>query len=344
MEGMNKLSSADRARILHLLCEGSSIRSVIRLLNVGKNTVIRLMIDAGKACADYHDEHARNLQSKRIQVDELWSFTYAKQKNVAAAKAAPDGAGDTWTWTAIDPDSKFIISWFVGGRDGDCAAFFINDLASRLANRVQLTSDGHKAYLEAVEGAFGADIDYAQLVKIYGASTDSIKGRYSPAECTGAIKMPIEGKPDPTHISTSYAERANLTLRMHMRRFTRQTNGFSKKVANHIHSMALFTTYYNFVRIHTTLRVTPAMAAGVSDRLWGVSDIVALLEATEAKPGKRGSTALRAPCSGGAGGAIVSPPKPDTSNTSSTGLTGPLEHCHLRFFTNFVAVSLGRDF
>jgi IS1 family transposase len=286
---MNKLSSADRARVLHLLCEGSSIRSVTRVLNVGKNTVLRLMIDAGKACAAYHDEHARNLTSKRIQVDEIWSFTYAKQKNVATAKAAPYGAGDTWTWTAIDADSKFIVSWLVGERDGDSAAWFMSDLASRLSNRVQLTSDGHKAYLEAVEGAFGADIDFAQLVKLYGASPDSAKGRYSPAKCTGAIKTPIEGKPDPRYISTSYAERANLTMRMHMRRFTRLTNGFSKKIENHIHSMALFTTYYNFVRIHKTLRVTPAMAAGVSDRLWEVSDIIALLEATEAKPGKRGA-------------------------------------------------------
>ncbi|MGH9822417.1 MAG: IS1 family transposase [Blastocatellia bacterium] len=285
---MNKLPAAARARALHLLCEGSSIRSVTRVLNVGKNTVIRLMIDAGKACAAYHDENARNLTSKRIQVDEIWSFTYAKQKNVATAKAAPDGAGDTWTWTAIDADTKFIASWFVGGRDGECAKWFIDDLAARLTNRVQLTSDGHKAYLEAVEGAFGADIDYAQLVKIYGASSDSTKGRYSPAECTGAIKTRIEGNPDMKHVSTSYAERANLTMRMHMRRFTRLTNGFSKKVENHAHSMALFTTHYNFVRIHKTLRVTPAMAAGVSDRLWDVSDIVALLEANEAKPAKRG--------------------------------------------------------
>jgi IS1 family transposase len=286
---MNKLSSADRARILHLLCEGSSIRSITRVLNVGKNTVIRLMIDAGSVCAAYHDEHARNLTSKRIQVDEIWSFTYAKQKNVATAKAAPDSAGDTWTWTAIDADSKFMVSWFVGGRDGDSAAWFMNDLASRLANRVQLTSDGHKAYLEAIESAFGADIDFAQLVKLYGASPDSTKGRYSPAECTGAIKTPIEGKPDPKHISTSYAERANLTMRMHMRRFTRLTNGFSKKVENHTHQVALHFMYYNFVRTHSALRMTPAMAAGISDRLWEISDIVALLEANEAPPAKRGS-------------------------------------------------------
>jgi IS1 family transposase len=293
---MNKLTSQDRARILHLLCEGSSIRSVTRLMNVGKNTVIRLMIDAGKACEAYHNEHARNLKSKRIQVDEIWSFTYAKQKNVATAKAAPDGAGDTWTWTAIDADTKFIASWFVGGRDSECAKWFIDDLASRLANRVQLTSDGHKAYLEAVEGAFGADIDYAQLVKMFGAAPESAKGRYSPADCTDIKKNVIEGSPDKKHISTSYVERSNLTLRMHMRRFTRLTNGFSKKVENHAYSMALFSTYYNFVRIHSTLRMSPAMAAGVSDRLWEVSDIVALVEADEAKeiPAKRGPYTKRA--------------------------------------------------
>ena len=285
--GMNKLSPADRAKVLHLLCEGSSIRSVTRLLNVGKNTIIKLMIDAGEGCAAYHDEHVRGLRSKRIQVDEIWSFTYAKEKNVASAKAAPEGAGDTWTWTALDADTKFIASWFVGGRDGECAKWFIEDLATRLANRVQLTSDGHRAYLEAVEGAFGADVDYAQLVKMYG-SAPGPAGRYSPADCTGIKKNRIEGNPDMKHVSTSYVERSNLTMRMHMRRFTRLTNAFSKKVENHAHAVALFTTYYNFVRIHKTLRVTPAMAAGVSDRLWDVSDIVALVEAREAPPAKRG--------------------------------------------------------
>lgn len=288
MVSMKKIAASERARILHLLCEGSSIRAVTRLTGASKNTVIKLMIDAGKACAAYHDEHVRDLKSKRVQVDEIWSFTYAKQKNVATAKAAPDGAGDTWTWTAIDADSKFIASWFVGGRDSECGMWFMDDLAKRLANRVQLTSDGHKAYLEAVEGAFGGDIDYAMLIKLYGAAPESAKGRYSPADCIGARKVPVEGNPDPKHISTSYAERANLTMRMHMRRFTRLTNGFSKKVENHAHSVALFMTYYNFVRIHKTLRVTPAMAAGVTDRLWEVSDIVALLEAAEPKPGKRG--------------------------------------------------------
>jgi IS1 family transposase len=289
MESMNKLSASDRARILHLLCEGSSVRSITRLLNVGKNTVLRLMIDAGKACDAYHNEHVKGLKSKRIQVDEIWSFVYAKQKNVADAKAAPEGAGDAWTWTALDADSKLIVSYFVGGRDGDCAAWFIDSLATRLANRVQLTSDGHKAYLDAVEGAFGADVDYAMLNKIYGAAPESAKGRYSPAECIGAKKERIEGKPDMAHVSTSYVERSNLTQRMHNRCFTRLTNGFSKKFENHAYSVALFAMYYNFVKIHSTLRVTPAMAAGVSDRLWEVADIVALIETAEAKPAKRGS-------------------------------------------------------
>jgi IS1 family transposase len=286
---MHKLSPDQRAKILHLLCEGSSVRSITRVLNVGKNTVLRLMIDAGKACDAYHNERVKNLKTKRIQVDEIWSFIYAKQKNVASATAAPDGAGDAWTWTALDADNKLIISYFVGGRDGDCAAWFMQNVADRLANRVQMTSDGHRAYLEAVEGAFGADIDYAQLVKLYGTAPESAKGRYSPAECTGAVKTLIEGKPDPKHISTSYVERSNLTHRMHNRRFTRLTNGFSKKFENHAYSVALFAMYYNFVKYHSTLRMSPVMAAGVSKTLWEIGDIVKLVEAAEAKPAKRGS-------------------------------------------------------
>jgi IS1 family transposase len=294
---MKKLAASDRARIIHLLCEGSSIRAVTRLTGASKNTVIKLMIDAGRACAIYHDEHVRGLTAKRVQVDEIWSFTYAKQKNVAEAKAAPYGAGDTWTWTAIDADSKLIISWFVGDRDSECGSWFMKDVAGRLSNRVQLTSDGHKAYLDAVDAAFGGEIDYAMLIKIYGEPSHSREAsrRYSPADCVGTRTDAISGNPDPKHISTSYAERANLTMRMHMRRFTRLTNAFSKKIENHAHSMALFTTYYNFVRIHKTLRVTPAMAAGVSERLWEVSDIVALLEASEPKPGKRGPYKPRQP-------------------------------------------------
>ncbi len=286
---MHKLALQDRTRILHLLCEGQSIRAITRITGVSKNTVAKLLSDAGAVCAEYQDKTLRNLTCKRVQVDEIWSFTYAKQKNVATAKAAPEFAGDTWTWTAIDADTKLVMSWLVGGRDGEYAMAFIDDLSRRLANRVQLTSDGHKAYLEAVEGAFGADVDYAMLVKIYGTSPESMKGRYSPAECTGATKNRIEGNPDWNHVSTSFAERQNLTMRMHMRRFTRLTNGFSKKVEQHANAVALHFMYYNFVRVHKTLRMTPAMAAGVTTKLWEVSDIVALIEAKEAeKPTVRG--------------------------------------------------------
>lgn len=285
---MNKLTIEERAKILHLLCEGVSIRAITRLTGASKNTVAKLLVDAGKACAAYHDANVRNVKAARVQVDEIWSFTYAKQKNVASAKAAPEEAGDTWTWTALDADSKLIVSYLVGGRDAEYAMWFMDDLASRLANRVQLTSDGHRAYLEAVEGAFGCDVDYAQLVKMYGP-TITAPGRYSPAECTGAKKVRREGNPDIAHVSTSYVERQNLTMRMHMRRFTRLTNAFSKKVENHAHAVALHMMYYNFVRIHKTLRVTPAMAAGVADRLWEIADIVALVEASEAEqPRKRG--------------------------------------------------------
>ncbi|MEX1306367.1 MAG: IS1 family transposase [Rhodovibrionaceae bacterium] len=285
---MNKLDSKARAQILHLLCEGQSIRSVARVTGASKNTITKLLVDAGKACMAYHDENVRDVKAQRVQVDEIWSFTYAKQKNVATAKAAPYGAGDTWTWTAIDADSKLIVSYFIGGRDGECAMWFIDDLRTRLANRVQLTSDGHKAYLEAVEGAFGSDVDYAQLVKIYGATPESMKGRYSPAECIGSRKHRVEGDPDPKHVSTSYAERNNLTMRMHMRRFTRLTNAFSKKVENHAYAVALHMMYYNFVRIHSKLRMSPAMAAGVSERLWEIGDIVKLVEDAEPAPKKRG--------------------------------------------------------
>ena len=284
---MNRLTNEERARILHLLCEGMSIRAITRLTGASKNTVAKLLVDAGKACAAYHDANVRDVKASRIQVDEIWSFTYAKQKNVAMAKDAPEGAGDTWTWTALDADSKLIVSYLVGGRDAEYAMWFMDDLAARLANRVQLTSDGHKAYLEAVEGAFGCDVDYAQLVKLYGPTTTA-PGRYSPAECTGAKKFRVEGNPDIDHVSTSYVERQNLTMRMHMRRFTRLTNAFSKKVENHAYAVALHMMYYNFVRIHKTLRVTPAMAAGVTDRLWEIADIAKLVENAEAKPAKRG--------------------------------------------------------
>jgi len=287
MHGMNKLPIATRIQILSMLCEGSSMRSISRITGVSINTVSKLLEDAGEFCAKFHDENVRGVKAKRVQVDEIWSFIYAKEKNVARAKAAPDGAGDAWTWTAIEADTKLIVSFFVGGRDGDCAKWFMDDVAARLATRVQLTNDGHKSYLEAVEGAFGADVDYAQLVKLYGASPDSFKGRYSPAECTGIRKIPVEGKPDPRHISTSFVERQNLTMRMGMRRFTRLTNGFSKKVENHVHALALYFVHYNWMRIHKTLRVTPAMAAGLSATVMDWSDLVEAMDA-DAPARKRG--------------------------------------------------------
>lgn len=272
------------------------MRSIARVADVSFNTVNKLLVAAGRVCAAFHDANVRGVKTRRIQVDEIWSFTYAKQKNVARAKAAPAQAGDTWTWTAIDADSKLIVSWLVGGRDGGYAMAFMDDLRSRLANRVQLTSDGHRAYLEAVEGAFGGDVDYAQLVKLYGAAPESAKGRYSPAECIGAYKERIEGNPDPAHVSTSYAERQNLTMRMQMRRFTRLTNAFSKKFENHMHMVALYTVWYNYVKQHRSLKkISPAMAAGLSDTLWSVDDIAALVESAAPKLGKRGPYKNRAP-------------------------------------------------
>ena len=278
---MNKLSSQERAHILQLLCEGMAIRAIVRVTGVSKNTISKLLVDAGAACQAYHDDHVRNLNSKRIQCDEIWSFCYAKAKNVASAKAAPANAGDVWTWTAIDADSKLIVSYLVGGWDGGYAAEFMEDVAQRLAHRVQLTTDGHRAYLDAVEDAFGCEVDYPQLIKLYGTPPEGER-RYSPVECIGARPSPVMGNPDPDHISTSYVERQNLTMRMHMRRFTRLTNAFSKKVENHMYAVALHFMHYNFVRIHKTLRVTPAMEAGVTERLWEMSDIVALIEKREA--------------------------------------------------------------
>lgn len=263
------------------------MRAIARIADVSINTVSKLLVDAGGACAAFHDERVRDVQARRVQVDEIWSFTYAKQKNVPNAKRAPAEAGDTWTWTAIEADTKLIVSWLVGGRDGEYAMAFMDDLRSRLANRVQLTSDGHKAYLEAVEGAFGADIDYAMLVKLYGTAPESAKGRYSPAECIGARKEAIEGDPDWAHVSTSYAERQNLSMRMHMRRFTRLTNAFSKKFENHVHMVALYTVFYNWTRQHKSLKgVTPAMEAGITDRLWSMEDIAEMVDAALPKPGR----------------------------------------------------------
>lgn len=291
---MNKLPIAKRAQILSMLVEGSSLRSISRVADVSINTVTKLLIEAGEACAAYHEETVRNVAAKRIQCDEIWSFCYAKAKNVPAAKAAPVEAGDVWTWTALDADSKLIVSYRVGGRDSGYAMEFMDDVRDRLANRVQLTTDGHKAYLEAVEGAFGGDVDYAQLVKLYGAVPENAKGRYSPAECIGARKFRVEGDPDMDKVSTSYVERQNLTMRMSMRRFTRLTNGFSKKIDNHIHSLSLYFVHYNFCRVHKTLKMSPAMAAGVSDTLHDMEWVVSLIDARAEPVAKRGPYKKRA--------------------------------------------------
>ena len=285
--GMNKLPIDKRRQILAMLCEGSSMRSISRVADVSINTVSKLLIEAGEACLILHDETVQNVKASRIQCDEIWSFCHAKQKNVASAKAAPEGAGDVWTWTAIDADTKLMVSYFVGDRSGQSAMVLMDDLKARLSNRVQLTTDGHKAYLEAVEGAFGGEVDYAQLVKMYGP-TITQAGRYSPAECSGIKKISREGNPDIKHVSTSYVERQNLTMRMSMRRFTRLTNAFSKKLDNHIHALALYFVFYNFTRIQKTLRMSPAMAAGITDRLWSLDDVIAKIDELAPAPKARG--------------------------------------------------------
>ncbi len=270
---MNKLDTKTRALILRLLVEGSSIRATCRIADVSKNTVVKLLADAGRACHAYHEAHVRGVASKRIQCDEILAFCYAKEKNVPTAKAAPANAGDVWTWTALDPDSKLIVSYAVGDRDAETARDFMFDLAERLVDRVQLTTDDFGAYLKAVGDAFAADVDYARLIKLFGDPTGS-KGherKCSPAECSGIIKQSVFGNPDPAKVSTSHVERQNLTMRMGMRRFTRLTNAFSKKIENHAYAVALHFMYYNFVRVHQTLRVTPAMAAGLTDRLWEIA-------------------------------------------------------------------------
>jgi IS1 family transposase len=278
---MNKLPSEKRAQVLQMMAEGISLRAITRLTGISRTTLIKLLEDAGQAFSEYQDRVLVNLPCKRVQVDEAWAFCYAKQKNVATAKAAPEGAGDIWTWVGLDAETKLVASFYVGGRDSDAAEIFIDDLAKRLANRVQLTSDGHSPYLEAVEGAFGAAIDYAMLIKVYGAAPEGQR-RYSPAICTGAHKHRIEGNPDPKHVSTSFVERSNLSIRMGNRRMTRLTNAFSKKAENHAHMMAIYFMHYNFVRIHQTLKVTPAMAAGVTPKLLELSDMVKVLEEWEA--------------------------------------------------------------
>src|SRR6266850_3087065 len=281
MVSMNRLDTKRRAQVVAALCEGVSIRATVRMTGVAKNTVSKLLLDLGAACEKYQDEKLRKLTCKRIQCDEIWSFVYAKTKNLPEQYKGEFGYGDVWTWTALDADTKLVPSWAVGRRDGFTAQAFIRDLADRLAYRVQLTTDGHKVYLEAVEQAFGSNIDYAMLIKMYegdSGKSATAERRYSPAVCTGIQTQRIAGDPDPDYISTSFVERQNLTMRMSMRRFTRLTNAFSKKLDNLKVAVALHFMHYNFARIHQTLRVTPAMEAGVSDHVWSIEEIVGLLE------------------------------------------------------------------
>ncbi len=258
------------------LVEGNSIRATVRMTGVAKNTIVKLLADIGRACAEYQDKTLRNLPCTKIQCDEIWSFCYSKEKNIPEDKKGRFGYGDVWTWTALDPDTKPMVSWLVADRSAGAAMEFMTDLSERLSNKIQLTTDGYRIYLNAVESAFRGNIDYAMLVKIYGNDSEGEK-RYSPAACRGSEKIVVCGKPDMQHVSTSHAERQNLTMRMSMRRFTRLTNGFSKKVENHSHAISLYFMYYNFCRIHQTLRVTPAMAAGITDHVWDIKDIISLM-------------------------------------------------------------------
>jgi IS1 family transposase len=282
---MNKLTPAKRAAVLTALVEGNSIRSVVRMTGVAKNTVTRLLIDAGTVAAEYQDQIIRNVACRRIQCDEIWSFVYGKDRNIRreVRESTPFTIGSVWTWTAIDADSKLMVSWLVGDRNERCAAEFVNDLASRIIGKVQMTTDGLKLYVNAIEGAFGGAIDYAMLTKLYGPSGNdrSAETRYSPGRIKGSEVAIMIGEPDQAHISTSYVERANLTMRMSMRRFTRLTNGFSKKFENHCHSVSLHMFWYNFIRVHQTIRCTPAMAAGLTDHIFDMSDLVELIESRE---------------------------------------------------------------
>ena len=274
---MNRLPLEKRTQIIGLLCEGNSLRATSRQVDVSINTVTKLLVDIGEACQKYHDEYVKNVVSKRVQCDEIWSFIYAKDTNLPERLQGKFGLGSIWTWVGLDADSKLAISWLVGNRDASYARIFMQDVASRLKNCVQLATDGLKAYLEAVEESFGADIDFAQLVKLFGKPLEA-EHRYGPAECTGTQKQIIMGNPKLKHISTSLVERQNLTMQMNRRRFTRLTNAFSKKVENHAHAVALHFMYYNFVRVHKSRRVTPAMEAGITEKLWSIEDLARLLE------------------------------------------------------------------
>jgi IS1 family transposase/lambda repressor-like predicted transcriptional regulator len=291
---MNKLPLEKRIQILSMLVEGSSMRAISRVAGVSINTVTKLLEDAGEACIAYHDEKVRNVHSRRLQCDEIWSFNYCKKAKLPTAKAAPDKAGDVWTWTAIDADSKLIVSYLVGDRDGEHALAFIGDMASRITDRPQVTTDGLASYVTAIDEIFGLDVDFAQLIKVYGETPEvGPERKYSPGICTGAYGKRITGKPDARHVSTSYVESHNQKMRAHMRRFARLTAGHSKKFANHCHALALYFTFYNFVKQHSTLRMSPAMVAGIETRLWEMSDIVALIDARAETP-KRPATYRKA--------------------------------------------------
>jgi len=281
---MNCLDNTTRARVIGCLIEGCSVRATVRMTGVSKSTILKLLADLGAACAAYHNAHVGNLRVRRLQCDEIWQFVGAKAKNVSAEKKQ-EGWGDVWTWIGIDADTKLVVSYLVGGRDAGWAMEFMEDCASRIVGRVQVTTDGHRCYLDAVEGAFGMECDYAMLQKIYGASMEN-ETRYSPARCIGSDMKVISGNPDPKHVSTSYVERQNLTMRMHMRRYTRLTNAFSKKIENHAHSVALHYMFYNFCRVHMTLRVTPAMEAGLTDHVWSLEELCVLMP----KPTVKAST------------------------------------------------------
>ncbi len=292
---MNRLDNKTRAAIVASLVEGNSMRATCRMTGAAKNTVAKLLVDLGTVCSIHQDQAMRNLTCERIQADEIWSFCYAKNRNVPADKRGEFGYGDVWTWVALDADTKLVPTYHVGARDLPDAYKFMHDLAGRLAHRIQLTTDGHRVYLNAVEGAFNGDVDYAMLVKIYGHDNSRKPDRrYSPAVCLEAIPQTITGRPDPAYINTSHVERQNLTMRMGMRRFTRLTNGFSKRVENHAAAVSIHFMHYNFCRVHQTLKTTPAVAAGVADHVWKISELVELLEAAESTPVKRGAYKKRA--------------------------------------------------
>jgi IS1 family transposase len=277
---MNKLPLAKRVQVISALMEGAGVNATTRMTGVSKPTILKLVADLGLACAAYHNEHVRNVKAKRVECDEIWSFNYCKRASLPTAKAAPADAGDVWTWTALDRDSKLMISYLIGGRDAGYATEFMQDVADRVANRIQLTTDGHRPYLEAVDGAFGLDVDYAMLIKTYGETPDvgGPERKYSPGVCTGIVGKKIQGRPDARYVSTSFVESHNQKIRQQNRRFTRLTAGHSKKFENHCHHLAIYFLFYNFARIHSTVRMSPAMAAGITTKLWEIEDIVRLAD------------------------------------------------------------------